>query len=167
LRVLREGGTGVRSEEPFTPETFPEGYEAGTPNGPGIYALMKGIEVIEKGYREERKEEVLSAFLEELSTIPGLTIYSQKDPKKALPLVSFRIEGVPCQSLAIALSEQYGFMVRAGLHCAPHAHKTIGTLDTGLVRVSFGPKIRKETARKFRDALREILQVGGIRAEKR
>lgn len=141
LRPLMEGGTGVQSEDREMPKEMPESLEAGTLNTPGLAGLKAGIDyLLETGVENIRKkeEEILTFLLPELFKIPGITIYGPKDAAKRVAVVSFNLEGRDGAHLGYALDEEYGIAVRVGLHCAPDAHKAVGSFPAGAVRVSFG-----------------------------
>ncbi len=159
LEPLLEGGTGSHSLSPYQPEDVPERFETGTPNGPGIaglgaaagFLLEVGVEKV-----REKEEELTALILEGLEKIPGVTIYGPRDPALQTAVVSFNIAGIPAEEVGMELDERYGIMVRAGLHCAPAAHATIGTLETGTVRASPGFFTTKDEILYFLDAVREI-----------
>lgn len=135
---LLQGGTGSASADLAQPEFFPDRLESGTPNIPGIAGLDAAMRfVLEMGTEEIRKrEEALRRILVAgLRTIPRLEVFASDSGQSAV--VSVRIPGVPSERIAQALSER-DVCVRAGLHCAPLAHETAGTEETGTVRFSFG-----------------------------
>lgn len=137
-----QGGTGSISESLEQPSISPDRYESGTPNGPGIIGLGAGIKYIESQGMENirRHEEKLTQyFIEELKKIKGVKLYGPCDIKQQGPVVSLNIRDYDSSEIAYILDEQYDIMVRPGLHCAPLAHKTIGTFDQGAVRFSFSP----------------------------
>lgn len=137
-----QGGTGSISESLEQPSISPDRYESGTPNGPGIIGLGAGIKYIESQGMENirRHEEKLTQyFIEELKKIKGVKLYGPCDIKQQGPVVSLNIKDYDSSEIAYILDEQYDIMVRPGLHCAPLAHKTIGTFDQGAVRFSFSP----------------------------
>ena len=129
------GGTGTRSRDPNMPDFLPEQLEAGTPNVPGIAGLLAGVKLVEKlgpekiGERESKQTALAAEGLKNL----GMQVFS--GPHQA-GTVSFIPRG-DCEEMA-ALLAQEKIAVRAGLHCAPLAHASAGTLETGTVRVSFG-----------------------------
>ena len=129
------GGTGSNSADPQMPDFLPDRLEAGTLNVPGIAGLGAGLEYLaQKGLEKLRQEEQRQARrcaqgLQEM----GLKVFSGDHQ---LGTVSFVTE-MDCEEAAEALGRN-GIAVRAGLHCAPLAHKTAGTLETGTVRLSFG-----------------------------
>ena len=156
LPVLIEGGTGGASESHRTPPLFPEGFEAGTPNGPGIAGLVAALAArtpASMRAEAERLSALRAQLVDGLATLPGMQIFSCRCESRALPLVSFRIAGLDPADLAWRLSD-LGFALRAGLHCAPAAHRTAGTLDTGLVRAGLGPRHTTDNVAALVDAVR-------------
>ena len=142
LRPLRQGGTGTRSEDERQPEDLPEGLEAGTLNTVGIaglgaalaYLAGRGLESIRSG------ELALTArLIDGLRSVPGLTVHGTGDAASQVATVSFSLEGWEPADLGAVLDGSFGICVRAGLHCAPLAHRTIGTWPQGTVRLSPGP----------------------------
>lgn len=140
IKALKEGGTGSHSQELEQPSEYPDRLEAGTINGPGVYALAKGIDFINNQGLEkirEHENQLKNYFIKGMENIEGLIVYGPKDDRQG-PVVSVNIENMDSSQLAQLLDEKYGIATRAGLHCAPLAHKTLGTEDIGAVRFSFG-----------------------------
>ena len=139
VRSIIEGGTGSFSERSTQPAVFPDMFEAGTLNVACISGLMEGVKYI-NAYGIEKKiadEKVLADnLLKGLENIPDIDICKAPDNVNCGPLISFNIRGWDCVNLSNYLSETYDICVRGGLHCAPLAHKTIGTDKTGTLRVS-------------------------------
>ena len=137
LTPFREGGTGSASESPYQPNEMPDRYESGTLNLIGIAGLMQGVRyVLARGTQIHQHEQTLShRLLQGLSCIPFIQAYVPKGAHTGI--VSFNFAGKTSGEIA-ELLDQKGFGVRAGLHCAPLAHKTLGTMDIGAVRVSAG-----------------------------
>ncbi len=138
-KTLIEGGTGTYSNMLSQPEDMPERLESGTLNIPGIAGVSAGIDFINMtGIEKIYKHEIMlcKKLWAELSSIDGIILYTQ-EPKenKTAPVISFSLEGSTSMQIASYLSEK-GIAVRAGLHCAPLAHFTLGTQDSGTVRVS-------------------------------
>ncbi|MGB9792061.1 MAG: aminotransferase class V-fold PLP-dependent enzyme [Thermacetogeniaceae bacterium] len=164
LEPLLEGGTGSSSLSPFQPEVLPDRFETGTPNGPGIaglgaaldFILETGIEVI-----REKEEMLTGMLLEKLQRIAGIELYGVLDPERQVAVVSFNVRDVNPEEVGTVLDEVFGIMVRTGLHCAPEAHKTIGTIDRGTVRVSPGFFNTPEEIDYFIEAIREIARKAG------
>ena len=138
---LFEGGTGSISHEEFQPSQMPDKFEAGTPNLPGIAGLIASLEWIEnEGIDKIRKhEDRLGKMLEEgLMKINGLRIIGPGSDDPRLPVYSVNIRGMDNAKLARDLSDIYGIETRPGLHCAPLAHRTLGTFPEGALRISPG-----------------------------
>ncbi len=141
LRQMREGGTGSMSESLEQPEILPDKFESGTPNTPGIAGLASGLSFIkEKGIENIRKHEetITKYFIQQASEIKDIILYGLLDVENHAPVVSLNIKGKTSSEVSFALDKNYDIATRPGLHCAPMAHKTIGTFDQGTVRFSFG-----------------------------
>lgn len=132
------GGTGSDSALQEMPSYLPDRLEAGTHNMPGISGLLEGIRFVRRtGLRQICAHE--QCLLRELSSglrgLPGTTVFVSLDPVLQTGVLSFRIEGMDCEEVGEKLAKR-GVAVRSGLHCAPLAHESAGTLDAGTVRVS-------------------------------
>lgn len=141
LEEIRQGGTGGYSEDPLQPRTRPDRYESGTPNTPGIAGLGAGVKFIQDtGITKIREKEnrLTVHLMEGLKTIGGVILYGPGPEETRAPVVSLNIEGAGCHEVAFALDKGFEIASRSGLHCSPDAHKTIGTLDVGTVRLSMG-----------------------------
>jgi cysteine desulfurase/selenocysteine lyase len=137
LRPLIRGGTGSRSEYEVQPDFLPDMCESGTPNVVGLAGLQAGVRwVLERGVEAIRahEEALTHQLLEGLLAIPGVSVYGTLDPELQTATVSFNIEGLSPSDVGLRLDDEYGILTRVGLHCAPTAHKTIGTFPTGTVR---------------------------------
>ncbi len=135
---LLQGGTGSHSQSLDMPQFLPDRLEAGTHNMPGISGLKAGLEFVEKQSVKKilaHERELIDYAVGELIKIDGIHVFKSEYSYCQSGVLSFIIDGMPCETVAGALSER-GIAVRAGLHCAPLAHKTAGTLATGTVRVS-------------------------------
>lgn len=135
------GGTGSMSEYAVQPDFVPDKYESGTPNTIGIAGLGAGARfILETGIDVIRgkKEALTGMLINGLASIPGVTVYGVRDASRQTAVVSFTISGMSPSEIAFRLDEDYGVMARPGLHCAPEAHKTIGTFPEGTVRFSPG-----------------------------
>ena len=158
VRPLLEGGTGSLSLQQEMPDFLPDRLEAGTHNMPGIAGLLAGVRFVrqigpEAICREERL--LVHRAAEGLRRIPGLQVYALPDLAHQTGVLSFRPEGMDPEELGSALAER-GIAVRAGLHCAPLAHRTAGTADTGTVRLSVSHWNTGEEVDRFLAAMREI-----------
>ena len=156
LRPIMEGGTGTSSTSEEQPLTMPDGFEAGTHNLPGIAGLKAGIEfILERGidtiFRHEQS--LINEAEQLLSRIPGLTVYGPKDPQRRAAVLSFNVAGIDAALLAAELDHDFDIAVRAGLHCAPQAHRTIGTLPGGTLRLSPGWSTTREEIAFFSGAV--------------
>lgn len=133
---LLTGGSGTHSLDPTMPTELPEHLEAGTLPTPAIAGLHAGLSLWQSGELAQIAAHAVSLgerFTEAAGAIPGLGFYG----KTGGAVLSFGIEGISPARIAAVLDEN-GICVRSGYHCAPLAHRTIGSLDTGTVRVSFG-----------------------------
>ena len=159
-RPLVVGGTGSQSESMIQPKQLPDRYESGTANLPGIAGLLAGVRFVrqlgpEAICAEERQLAALAA--EGLRRIPGLRVYALPDLAAQTGVLSVVPEHLDAEALGNALAER-GIAVRAGLHCAPLAHRTAGTLDTGSVRISFSHWNTREEVHRLLAAIGEICQ---------
>lgn len=138
---------------------MPDRLEAGTMNTPGIGGLGAGIEfLLEEGIDKIRRHEqgLIRQILEGLKGIKGISIFGPMDEKKRTCLVSFNIEGKDPSDIGYRLDNEFGIMLRCGLHCAPHAHKSAGTYPSGAVRVSPGYFNTAKDIEEFLRAVKEI-----------
>jgi len=134
---LIRGGTGSRSEHEVQPDFLPDMCESGTPNVVGLAGLEAGVRwVLDRGVAAIRAHEVAltRVLIEGLRSIPGVTVYGTLDPELQTATVSFNIDGMAPSEAGLRLDDEYGILCRVGLHCAPTAHKTVGTFPTGTVR---------------------------------
>jgi cysteine desulfurase/selenocysteine lyase len=137
LEPLVRGGTGSRSEHEVQPDFLPDMYESGTPNVVGLAGLRVGVcWVLERGVEAIRAHEAALAqtLINGLRAIPGVTVYGTLDAELQTATVSFNIARLAPSEVGLRLDDEYGIMCRVGLHCAPTAHKTIGTFPDGTVR---------------------------------
>ena len=136
---LMTGGTGSASELEIQPYFMPDKYESGTPNTPGIAGLLAGVRFIrarEVDAVRAREMDLAGELRNGLASIPDVRVYG--DPMNSIPVISFTIGGISPSDVTQILDDEYGIMSRPGLHCAPSAHKTIGTFPQGTVRFSLG-----------------------------
>jgi selenocysteine lyase/cysteine desulfurase len=153
LLPLTFGGTGTVSAEAAPDIMFPESFEAGTVNCPGIAGLKAGLEFVSKD--NIRKELYLSDMLaEELSLMPNVTLHRSNG--KSLSVVAFSVGDMHSEAVASMLNEKYGIAVRGGLQCAPLCHKKLHTLDRGVVRASLGAFTKESDIYVLLRAVREI-----------
>ena len=161
LIPCREGGTGTESANPLQPAEPPERFEAGTVNLPGIAGLGAGCEVVSGNLAGimMHERELTSALYEGLSGMPGVKLYSPDQEAGRAGIVCFNAGNLSSGQMADALSRR-GIAVRGGLHCAPEAHRFLGTLDRGAVRASVGHANTFEEVERFLRAVREIIEEG-------
>lgn len=159
LTPLKEGGTGTDSANLYQPRYFPEGYESGTLNGPGIIGLKEGLNFIkELGLNTIHQWEMhlIDMLTEGMKNLPGLQVYGPLSSLQKTAVLSFNIKGMDCETAAEELNHRFGIAVRSGYHCAPLAHKAIGTYSIGAVRISPGIFTTEEDIRKTLAALRKL-----------
>lgn len=160
---LKVGGTGGDSAYEYQPDYYPNKLETGTLNVSGIIGLREGIKFINKESIEKihHKEKELTAYaLEKLSNIKDIEIYGPKCVDKILAVISFNHKSLTAEEIAYRLDTNYNIMVRAGLHCSPNAHKIMGTINKGAVRIGIGYFNKKEDIDKLVNALENISEEG-------
>lgn len=158
LDPLVRGGTGSRSEWEEQPDDLPDRYESGTPNGVGIAGLAAGIGwVTDRGVNAIRAHEaaLTGRLLAGLCAIPGVTVYGPAADKRTAT-VSFTLAGKRVSEVGLRLDEEYDILVRVGLHCAPAAHRTIGTFPEGTVRLAAGAATTEDDVGAALRAVEEI-----------
>ena len=159
LPPLMHGGTGSRSESHSHPDFLPDMLESGTPNTVGIAGLLAGVRYLaERGVADVRRHEteLVRRLLDGLGTIRGVTVYGICQPAEMTAAVSITVEGVATDKLCMRLDREHGIMVRGGLHCAPSAHRTIGTFPDGAARLSPGPFTTADEIGRALSAVGEI-----------
>ncbi len=140
-RTLIEGGTGSMSELAEMPEFLPDRLEAGTHNVPGIAGLLAGVRWVNRRMPEAilmHETRLRRLFSEAIAGEGRILQICAAEDRTQSGVLSVQVEGLDCEEAAQRLAEQ-GIAVRAGLHCAPLAHRTAGTFGTGTVRLSFSP----------------------------
>jgi cysteine desulfurase family protein len=160
LRPLLYGGTGNFSQSAIQPTEMPERLESGTLNTIGLAGLKAGVEFIESvGLDSVRAHEqkLLSQLIEGLSDVAGLSLYGPLDSTRHGGALSFNVKNMDPSMLGFRLDHEYGICCRVGLHCAPEAHDTIGTLPEGTVRLSPGYFNSADDIEKTLIAIREII----------
>ncbi|HOF18320.1 MAG TPA: aminotransferase class V-fold PLP-dependent enzyme [Phycisphaerae bacterium] len=159
LPTMKEGGTGTVSERAFQPETMPDKYEIGSHNAVGLAGLSEGVQwVLQRGVADIRAhdERLCGLFLELTEGVDRLRVYGPRELDRRAGVFSLNVAGLTPQQLADALERDYGICSRPGVHCAPLAHRTIGTHPVGTCRLSFGPFTTDEHVRHAAAALAEI-----------
>lgn len=164
---LKQGGTGSHSELMYQPEVMPDKFESGTPNTVGLVGLGAGIKfILEEGMETIRRHEQMltKELLRGLREREGVTLYGPQDIEQQTAVVSLNINGQEANEVSFILDQVFDIATRAGLHCAPLAHQTIGTLETGTVRLSPGYFNTLEEIKTVLDALATIEREGSSHA---
>jgi cysteine desulfurase / selenocysteine lyase len=141
VEPLIRGGTGSQSESEYQPDFAPDRYESGTLNAMGIVGLGAAAEHLrELGVArvQDRLTELGRRFRDGLFGADGVTLHGPADPADSVGIASLNVEGVPCATVARLLDDEWGVMTRAGLHCSPAAHRSLGTAPEGTLRFSWG-----------------------------
>ena len=161
IEPIIAGGTGSISDSEEIPQFLPDKFEAGTMNIPGIVGLNEALIYLEKvGLEETAKKElfITERFLNKALSIPEVNVTGKKDMKGRAPIVSLTFNTMDNAEAAFLLENNYGIMTRCGLHCAPRAHKTLGTFPEGTVRFSFSPFNTEEEVDYTINAINEIVR---------
>ena len=160
LQPFKRGGTGSYSELLDQPEQLPDRFESGTLNVPGIAGLGAGAELLLREGVEKignREYEMTEYLAEKLRGIKGVRVFGPEPGYRRGPVVSFQICGQEPQETAMLLDQEFGIGVRAGLHCAPLMHRTLGTLQQGgTVRLSPGYYTTWEDVERTVEAVERI-----------
>lgn len=140
VKPLRQGGTGSYSHSIDQPDLYPDSLESGTPNGVGIIALGKGIDFInEVGIDNIRNHEISlkNHFIDLLKDNDDIILYGTLDDRQGA-VVSLNVKDMDSSEVSYILSDEFDIYTRPGFHCAPLAHKSLGTDELGAIRFSFG-----------------------------
>ena len=158
---LREGGTGSRSEASTQPQELPDRYESGTMNAAGIAALGEGVRfLLEHGIENIEKHEANMAtrLIDGIRNLRGLKLHGPPGGERRKGIVSLSFDNLAPTEAALILENTFDIAVRPGLHCAPDAHKTLGTLDSGgTLRIGIGYLNTAEDIDRCIEALAAIL----------
>ena len=155
---LLQGGTGSESVRQEMPDFLPDRAEPGTHNIPGIAGLREGLRFVRRLGPEtiaRREHHLLRQLGEGLREMPGVQTFYAPGGVNQTGVLSFRLSGRDCEEVGEALADR-GFALRAGLHCAPLAHRTAGTLDTGTVRASLSAFSREWEVERFLQTVRAM-----------
>ncbi len=156
---LLAGGSGSDSIEQRMPDYLPDRLEAGTHNVPGIAGLLAGMDfVLERGVEAigQRERELMRRMTAELGDCEELELFVGAEDSQS-GVLSFRIPGRDCGEAAQFLAER-GVCLRSGLHCAPFAHRSAGTLGTGTLRASFSPFVTEKNVLDACALIKEFLR---------
>lgn len=163
-RPLYQGGTGTDSEKTLQPEVLPDYYEAGSHNAVGLAGLKAACDFV-AGMTPAaiggHKRALTERFVAGVDEIAGVEYFGPRDFSRHAGVCSVRVAGMDVAEAGHRLDAEYGIMVRTGLHCAPLAHSTLGTTDTGTVRFSFGYYNTEEQVDAAVRALDEVARGGG------
>lgn len=159
LEPLIRGGTGSDSAHEVQPDYAPDAFESGTLNFCGLAGLAAGVRFlsdigVDTIWEHERK--LVDRFVAGANGIPGLEIYGPHDSRNRCGVVSFNVNGAVPSEVGLILDQSFAILARTGLHCAPAAHRTLGTFPTGAVRFSFGWFNTPVQVDAALDALRKI-----------
>jgi cysteine desulfurase family protein len=164
LEALKWGGTGSRSDEEYQPDFLPDKYESGTLNLVGIAGLGAGVEhIMREGVDNVRKREcdMTQRLIDGLLDIPGVKVYGGLDANRQIGVVSFNIDGMSPSEIGLRLDDEYRILCRVGLHCAPAAHRTIGTFPDGTVRFGLGTFNTEDEIDAAIEAVKNLAGKGG------
>lgn len=159
LVPLKRGGTGSRSEQEEQPDFLPDLCESGTPNTVGLAGLAAGVRwVLDRGVDAIRQHELelTQRLIDGLGEIPGLTVHGGLDAAWQTATVSFAVADIEHSEVGLRLDDEYDIMCRVGLHCAPAAHKTLGTFPAGTVRFGLSAFSTRAEVDAAIQAVREI-----------
>lgn len=153
-----EGGTGSDSRSQTMPDVLPDRLEAGTHNVPGAAGLLAGMDFVRRtgpGRLLRHETQLKDLAGEGLEKLPGIQVFRTRGPSQT-GVLSFRVAHWDAGALADRLSAR-GIALRAGLHCAPTAHETVGTVETGTLRLSFSAFNTAREVEVFLDVMRKIV----------
>lgn len=139
LEPLSFGGTGSRSSDLEQPREMPDRLESGTLNSVGIAGLGAGVAYVAEvgpGGMRAHELELLGRMLAGIESIGGITVFGPTEPERRVGIVALTFKGLWPQDAARILDSRYGIAARPGLHCSPLTHRTIGTIETGALRLS-------------------------------
>lgn len=160
ITPLISGGTGSISDSEQIPTFLPDKFEAGTLNLPGIYGLHSALDyIVQKGLQNIRESALSLAkqLHDALSSTPNTRMVGTTDWTQRVPIVSVDFIGRDNAEIAHRLSADFHILTRCGLHCAPNAHKTLGTFPQGTVRFSLGHQNTMEEVEFCIQAVKQIL----------
>jgi cysteine desulfurase/selenocysteine lyase len=163
MEPLKRGGTGSHSEHEEQPGFLPDLCESGTSNAVGLAGLGASLRwLAERGVESIRAHEVAltQRLIAGLRDISGVTVYGGLDAEGQTATVSFTVDALETSEIGLILDDEYGMMCRVGLHCAPAAHRTIGTFPTGTVRFGLGAFNTPEQVDAALTAVRALAQEG-------
>lgn len=164
-KPLMEGGTGSASALQQMPEFLPDRLEAGTHNIPGVAGLLEGIRYVERRGQKNilaHERRLCRLAAKGLAALEGVTVYAAQRPEDQVGVLSFTVAGMDCEEVGEALGAA-GVAVRAGLHCAPMAHCSAGTFESGTVRASFSAFNTEREVQQFLRVMADIPQMSAAK----
>lgn len=163
MTPLISGGTGSRSDSEEVPDFMPDRFESGTMNLPGIAGLHRALTYLEEyGIENIARQElaICQRFIDGALTLPDTRVVGKLDTQDRAAIVSLDFQKMDNAEVSFLLDNQYGVMTRCGLHCAPRAHKSLGTFPQGTVRFSFSHHNTPEEVDTCIEGLRKIFTQG-------
>lgn len=163
MTPLISGGTGSRSDSEEVPDFMPDRFESGTMNLSGIAGLHRALTYLEEyGIENIARQElaICQQFIDGALTLPDTRVVGKLDTQDRAAIVSLDFQKMDNAEVSFLLDNQYGVMTRCGLHCAPRAHKSLGTFPQGTVRFSFSHHNTPEEVDTCIEGLRKILTQG-------
>ncbi len=163
MTPLISGGTGSRSDSEEVPDFMPDRFESGTMNLPGIAGLHRALTYLEEyGIENIARQElaICQRFIDGALTLPDTRVVGKLNTQDRAAIVSLDFQKMDNAEVSFLLDNQYGVMTRCGLHCAPRAHKSLGTFPQGTVRFSFSHHNTPEEVDTCIEGLRKILTQG-------
>lgn len=158
LSPIVTGGTGSASDSERQPPYLPDKFESGTQNLPGIFGLHAALAFVESqgvDALRRRESELTGMLLDALQDLP-LRVAGPMDPARRVGVVSLDFPEQDNAAMAFRLESEFGILTRCGLHCAPNAHKTLGTFPQGTVRLSIGHATTEEELAAAVNAIRTV-----------
>jgi cysteine desulfurase family protein len=156
---IMRGGTGSQSESEYQPDFAPDRYESGTLNAMGVVGLGAAAGYLQSVGIDRvhaRLTELGRRFRDGLDGAEGVTLYGPVDPAQSSGILSLNVDGTPCATVARLLDDEWGVMTRAGLHCSPSAHRSLGTAPDGTLRFSWGNETTDAEIDTAVEAVREV-----------
>jgi selenocysteine lyase/cysteine desulfurase len=159
--TTRFGGTGSDSLSLMHSKNYPQRLEAGTINVMGVFGLASGLRYLEKRGAENvyaQEMGLTRRFIDGLASVPGIQLYCADNLERHLPLFSCNIKGMDPEQISAILDGDFRIAARAGIHCSPLTHISLGTAPKGAVRFSLGPFSRLDEIDKAIEAMETISQ---------
>lgn len=161
IHTIKQGGTGTNSAILTQPPTLPTKFEVGTPNVVGIAGLKAGIEFIKAKTLQAIREhdmDLTTKMYATLHDVPSLTLHGFQDATRQTAVISITSSRMTPADLSVVLAEKFNIITREGLHCAPLAHKRMGTFPHGTLRFSMGVFNTADQVKYVGDSMQEIMR---------